>query len=138
MSAVAAVDDTQRRAVEDLVCDLPGGRPGELAFDKPWEIRAFALAVAAHQAGHYDWARFQGALIEAIKQWESTTPDLADDSWSYYEHWVAALEQVLADAGTLDAGDVATRTEHVLAMPPNRNHHKAILEPIAIDSAQPA
>ncbi len=32
-------------------------------------------------------------------------------------------------------GDVAGRTARVLATPPNRNHHKAVLEPVAIDRA---
>ncbi|MCG7634139.1 nitrile hydratase accessory protein [Gordonia McavH-238-E] len=135
MSATAPATTRERQIVEDLVCDLPGGRPEDLAFDSPWEIRAFALAVAAHQGGQYEWAQFQGALIASIQEWESSVEDLSDESWSYYRHWVTALEQVLSEIGAVHPGDVAGRTARVLAAPPNRNHHKAILEPVAIDPA---
>lgn len=123
----------QRREVEDLVCGVPGGRSGELAFNEPWEIRAFALAVSAHKEGRFEWTDFQGALIESIKGWEERVENLDDPSWSYYQHWVSALEKVLdkVDVPTLEA-----RTRDVLATPPNRNHHKAELDPIAIDPAR--
>lgn len=139
MSASAPVSDlpteARRRVVEQLVCGLPGGRPGELSFEQPWEIRAFALAVAAHNAGQYHWPSFQGALIDSIKDWEAANPTLTDPSWSYYEHWVTALETVLGDAGMLDADNLDARTREVLATPANRNHHEAHLEPIAVDPA---
>ncbi|WHU47767.1 nitrile hydratase accessory protein [Gordonia sp. L191] len=134
MSA-APVESESRSAIEDLVCDLPGARSGEMSFDSPWEIRAFALAVAAHQNGQYDWTQFQGALIASIQEWEASVADLSDDSWSYYQHWVTALEQVLSESGKLGAAEFEQKTAEILATPPNRNHHKAILEPIAIDKA---
>jgi len=126
----------RRQVVEQLVCGLPGGRPGELSFEQPWEIRAFALAVAAHKAGEYGWPAFQGALIDSIKEWETQNPGLTDPSWSYYEHWVTALETVLGEAGVIESSTVEVRTQEVLATPANRNHHEAHLEPIAIDPAR--
>ncbi|MFI5623987.1 nitrile hydratase accessory protein [Nocardioides sp. NPDC051685] len=128
--------DARRQVVEQLVCGLPGGRPGELSFEQPWEIRAFALAVAAHKAGEYGWPAFQGALIDSIKEWETQNPGLTDPSWSYYEHWVTALETVLGEAGVIESSTVEVRTQEVLATPANRNHHEAHLEPIAIDPAR--
>lgn len=128
--------EARRRVVEQLVCGLPGGRPGELSFEQPWEIRAFALAVAAHKAGEYGWPAFQGALIDSIKEWETQNPGLTDPSWSYYEHWVTALETVLGEAGVIESSTVEERTQEVLATPANRNHHEAHLEPIAIDPAR--
>src|SRR5690625_5204091 len=125
----------QRREVEELVCDLPGSRPDELSFNEPWEIRAFALAVSAHKAGQYEWSEFQSALANSIKDWEDSVDDLADSSWSYYQHWVAALEQVLADNTSLDPSAMNEQTEKVLATPPDKNHHEAHLEPVAIDPA---
>ncbi|MDV6296691.1 nitrile hydratase accessory protein (plasmid) [Rhodococcus pyridinivorans] len=121
----------QRREVEELVCDLPGARPGEMAFEHPWEIRAFALAVSAHKAGRIQWPDFQAALATSIKQWEDSVDDLHDSSWSYYHHWVNALQKVLEDK--LATTDLDGKTREVLATPANRNHHKAVLEPIAID-----
>jgi nitrile hydratase len=131
----ATAPDADRRAVDDLVRNLPGGRPGEMSFDHPWEIRAFALAVAAHTAGEFDWQLFRGALIDAIEDWESTRSGTSDESWSYYEHWVSALEAVMASSGAIDRAALTNRTAEVLAAPSNRNHHKAILEPVAIDAA---
>ncbi len=124
-----------RRRVEELVCDLPGASGAELAFEHPWEIRAFAMAVAAHRALGFAWSDFQQALITSIRAWEaSATPD----AWSYYEHWVAALEGVLVDGGLIDGAVLDTRTGDVLAVPANRNHHEAHTEPIAIDPARPS
>ncbi|QTI69080.1 nitrile hydratase accessory protein [Gordonia polyisoprenivorans] len=134
MSAAAPEAD-QRAAIEDLVCDLPGAREGELSFEYPWQIRAFALAVVAHQNGKYEWTQFQGALIASIQEWETSVGDLSDESWSYYQHWVTALEQVLAEKGTLSTDEFEKKTAEVLATPANRNHHHAVLEPIAIDKA---
>ena len=134
MSRIA--DDTTedpRRSVEALVCDLPGGRTGEKSFEQPWEIRAFALAVALHQAGAYGWTEFQQALIESIAAWEVSSRGLPASPWSYYEHWLAALERLLGEGTVLDRQDIDVRAAHVLASPPNRDHHKAILEPIAVD-----
>lgn len=128
----------ERRAVEDLVCDMPGVRAGDLAFDEPWEIRAFALAVSAHKSGQFDWSQFQGALIASISAWEKENPGLDDPSWSYYEHWVAALEQVLGNQGVLLLDELDGRTLDVLAVPANRNHHEAHTEPIAVDPANRA
>lgn len=125
----------ERAAVEELVCDLPGGSR-DRAFDEPWEIRVFALAVAAHKAGRFEWTEFQGALIEEIGAWEHANPGLDQSSWSYYEHWTAALERVLGDAGLLDPALLSTRTHEVLATPANRNHHKPHPEPIAVEPAR--
>lgn len=122
-----------RLTVEALVCDLPGGRTGERSFEQPWEIRAFALAVALHQKGAYQWDEFQRALIESIAKWDVSATSLPAPEWSYYEHWLAALEQLLSDRTVLDPKDIDARTAHVLTSPPNRDHHEAILVPIAID-----
>jgi nitrile hydratase accessory protein len=124
--------DGWRREVEELVCGLPGGGDGERAFDEPWQIRAFALAVGAHRAGQYEWSAFQSALIASIQDWEKSVSNLDDPSWSYYEHWVSALESVLGQLGAIEPDSLEARTQEVLATPANKGHHKAHLEPIAI------
>ena len=99
-----------RAAVEALVADLPGrARPGDKGFEAPWELRAFALAVTAHKAGQFEWPQFQAALIASIKDWEETHP-LDDASWSYYEHWVNAFENVLDQVGLRSWPRRPTRT----------------------------
>ena len=137
MSAAMRPDATElgeaRRRVEALVADLPAGRPGEHAFNEPWEIRAFAMAVAAYHNGQYEWSEFQLSLIESIRQWERSGSDPEDEPWSYYEHWLTALETVLAGSGLLSESMLDERTKSVLATPRNANHQHAHPEPIAVD-----
>ncbi len=121
-----------RRRVEALVCDLPGGGVDERLLNEPWELRAFAMAVAAYHDGKYEWSEFQLSLIQAIKQWEEGS---AGEPWSYYEHWVTALETVLAENGVLSDAALDERTREVLATPRNANHHEAHREPVAISPA---
>jgi nitrile hydratase accessory protein len=123
-----------RAGVEDLLSRLRPAPEGDRSFDNPWEIRAFAIAVAAHQAHQYEWNEFRDALIESIQTWENDA-GAASRSWSYYEHWVNALETVLARSATVTAAVLDERTRDVLATPANRNHHAAHLDPIAIDPA---
>ena len=126
-----------RRRVADLVCGLPEADPEQLSFEHPWEIRAFAMAVSAHRELGFDWTDFQQALITSISGWEERTQS-SDRGWSYYEHWVAALESVLDGLGLLGSEELARQTRDVLAVPANRNHHEAHTEPIAIDPARAA
>jgi nitrile hydratase accessory protein len=126
-----------RREVENLVCGMPGGDPDQLGFQHPWEIRAFAMAVAAHHQLGFDWSRFQTSLVASIQDWESSSDDPGEIPWSYYQHWVTALEAVLINAGLLSPADLDLQTKGVLALPPNRNHHAAHTAPIAIDPARP-
>lgn len=127
--------DAARHRIEDLVCDTPGGREGELSFDKPWEVRAFAMAVAGHQNGQFAWDEFQRSLVASIGTWEGTGGQSTSE-WSYYVHWVNALESVMTRAGALPASSLDDRTSTVLSTQANANHHEAHHEPIAIDPAR--
>lgn len=126
-----------RREVEELICGMPVADPGELGFEFPWEIRAFAMALAAHKALRFDWSEFQGALISSIQEWETNAAE-SGAKWSYYEHWVTALEDVMSQQCVMATSDLDQRVVQVMAEPPNRNHHEAHTEPIAIDPAIPA
>jgi nitrile hydratase accessory protein len=126
-----------RRRVEALIAATPGG-PHEdgRSFREPWELRAFALAVAAYHAGQYEWSEFQLSLIASIRRWEADGAHEGDEPWSYYEHWLTALETVLAGNGLLSEAHLDDRTRSVLATPRTANHHEAHREPIAIDPAR--
>ena len=113
--------------MEKLLCDMPQADKG---FDEPWELRAFAMAVAAYHEGHYEWSEFQLSLIDSIKQWEDGA---GGEPWNYYEHWLNALETVLASNGALsDPMALDHRTREVLATPRNANHHRPRREPVAV------
>jgi nitrile hydratase accessory protein len=122
-----------RRRVEALVTDLPGGAAAERSFEQPWELRAFAMAVAAYHAGQYEWSEFQLSLIDSIRRWES---EGGPQPWSYYEHWLEALETVLAGNGVLSDAALDDAALAVLATPRNANHHEAHPEPVAVDPAR--
>jgi nitrile hydratase accessory protein len=137
---MTAPDDREaaRRRVEHLLLELPHQeqiRPddGDVAFETAWEIRAFALALAAHQSGQYDWPQFQQALIAAIRSWEDA--DTGED-WRYYDRWLEALETLLAERGLLDPAELDERTRVVLTTPRDMHHQRAKREPVAVDAAR--
>ena len=94
----------------------PGAPPrsnGELVFAAPWESRAFAMAVALSEAGVFSWRQFQAALIARIARQHNTSTD-----WCYYEHWLGALEDVLASRAAVAARRARSRTAMTTAVRP--------------------
>ena len=79
-------------------------------FDEEWQRRAFGLAVALSEFGHYPWVDFQKELISAIGTWENA-PDDARGRWNYYEHWVTALGTVVRSTGCSRTATSTPRTE---------------------------
>ena len=80
---------------------------GELVFTEPWESRAFGLAVAASEAGAYDWEEFRQGLIAEIGAWE--TAHTEDDGWSYYDRWLGSLEGLLGEKGIVTSAELHDR-----------------------------
>lgn len=99
-----------------LAVDGPAAPPranGELLFTAPWESRAFGMAVALYEAGVVAWPDFQQALIARIAAWEAAP----EGSWSYYAHWLGALEDVLALSD-----DVGARAAALAGRAPGHDH----------------
>src|SRR5439155_15923222 len=69
---------------------------GELVFEAPWEARAFGLAVALNEGGLYPWPDFSHELAREIAAAEQT-----GRASSYYERWLASLENVVIATGTI-------------------------------------
>ncbi len=90
-------------------------------FAAPWEGRAFGLVVSLYEAGAFEWGRFQAALIARIGAWERTHAEGA--AWSYYEHWLGALEDLLAADGTI-AGPEITRPGRAAGRPAGRSRSR--------------
>jgi len=79
--------------------DLPGIPldSGEPVFREPWEAQAFAMALALHERGVFTWPEWAAALAEEIRSARAAgDPDLGD---TYYRHWLAALEKLVAAKG---------------------------------------
>jgi nitrile hydratase accessory protein len=71
-------------------------------FDHEWQRRAFGLALALSEFGHYQWSDFQQNLIKTIGDWENSAPSERTE-WEYYDHWVAALQKVVEEHDVLNA-----------------------------------
>jgi nitrile hydratase accessory protein len=121
--------------VDSLVDVLPFNEriprnDGEVAFDQAWEIRAFAMTVALHEQLGFPWEEFQAELIAAIKRWESAQTDL--EQWSYYERWLAALEELARSKGWLSGEELDAKTRDILDQPSTMDHHHAVRDPVAV------
>jgi nitrile hydratase accessory protein len=107
--------------------DGPAAPPrsnGELVFAEPWESRAFGMAVALYEAGVFSWPQFQAALIARIARWQTTA--IEGTQWSYYDHWLGALEDVLNGCIAVDVDDITARAQALAQRPTGHDHfHQA-------------
>ena len=85
---------------------LPGGGMSDDVappFDAPWQAQAFALALTLHERGVFTWVEWAEALSQQIAAAQAGgDADLGD---TYYRHWLAALESLVATKG------LSSRTE---------------------------
>src|ERR1041384_4428848 len=66
-------------------------------FREPWEARAFAMALALHEAGVFTWKEWAETLGAQIKRAQAAgDPDTGE---TYYQHWLATLEALVAAKG---------------------------------------
>ena len=71
-------------------------------FRAPWEAEAFALAVSLKERGLFTWKEWAATLGDEIKKAQAAgDPDTGE---TYYQHWLATLERVLAEKGVVDSG----------------------------------
>jgi nitrile hydratase accessory protein len=95
----------------DLVAALPEiPRDAEgPVFREPWEAQAFAMAVALHEQGVFSWSEWAAALAVEIKAAQAQgDPDTGE---TYYRHWLAALEKLVAAKALSSEAELATRRD---------------------------
>ena len=115
-------NDSTSAAARASAAGMPGlpRDEGGPVFREPWEAQAFALAVALNARGLFTWSEWAVTLGAEIKRAQAAgDPDLGN---TYYRHWLAALERILAAKGVAsetmlaryrDAWDrAADRTPH--------------------------
>ena len=74
----------------------PDGAPGPV-FAEPWQAQAFAMTLQLHQRGLFSWPEWAAALTAQIHAAQAAgDADLGD---TYYQHWLAALEQLVQHKG---------------------------------------
>ena len=101
---MSAADDDAVRGLAAALPSLPRdeGGPG---FREPWEAEAFAMTLALYRRGLFSWPEWAATLAAEIKRAQQAgDPDRGD---TYYRHWLAALEHLVADKGVTDRASLA-------------------------------
>jgi len=95
-----------RQAALQAAASLPGiPRDDEgPVFREPWEARAFAMALALHARGLFTWPEWADTLANAIKRAQAAGD--ADTGETYYRHWLAALEHLVAAKKVAPEGEL--------------------------------
>jgi len=71
-------------------------------FRAPWEAEAFALAVSLKERGLFTWKEWAATLGDEIKKAQAAgDPNTGE---TYYQHWLATLERILAEKGVVERG----------------------------------
>lgn len=78
-------------------------------FAEPWQAQAFALAVKLSEAGHFTWKEWAAVLAAELKA--AADRGEPDDGSHYYEHWLSALERLVAAKGLTDFATLLERKE---------------------------
>ncbi len=79
--------------------NLPRDAGGPV-FGEPWQAQAFAMTLALYRRGLFTWPEWAAALAAEIKRAQNAgDPDTGE---TYYHHWLAALESLVADKGVTD------------------------------------
>lgn len=84
------------RAALQVVPGIPcaGEAP---VFAEPWQAQAFAMALTLQQRGVFSWNEWADELGTQIKA--AIAQGDPDDGTTYYRHWLATLERLVARKG---------------------------------------
>ena len=78
---------------------------GGPVFNEPWEAQAFAMTLMLHERGLFTWPEWAAALAREVDGARVRgEPDLGD---TYYRHWLAALEALVAAKGAASPAQLA-------------------------------
>jgi nitrile hydratase accessory protein len=103
-NATPPIDPAAARGATEAVPSIPRDAEGPV-FREPWEAQAFAMALALNARGLFTWGEWATILGDEIKRAQAAgDPDTGE---TYYRHWLAALERMVADKGVADPGTLA-------------------------------
>jgi nitrile hydratase accessory protein len=115
---VSATDKTAAEAASS-VPGIPRDDDGPV-FRAPWEAQAFAMALSLHEKGLFTWSEWAAMLAGEIKRAQAAgDPDTGE---TYYRHWLATLESMVAAKGVA-AADVLARTRDAWDHAADRTPH---------------
>ena len=90
----------------DALPSLPRDEEGPV-FREPWEAQAFSMTLMLHRQGHFTWKEWTECLgAEIAGARKRGDPDLGD---TYYLHWLAAIEKMVAEKGLVGADSLGLR-----------------------------
>ncbi|OGA50691.1 MAG: nitrile hydratase accessory protein [Betaproteobacteria bacterium RIFCSPLOWO2_12_FULL_62_58] len=96
MSDTPFIEPNAARRATEAVPGIPRDEGGPV-FREPWEAHAFAMALALHDRGVFTWPEWAAKLAEEIKKAQAAgDPDTGE---TYYRHWLATLERMVAEKG---------------------------------------
>lgn len=96
---MSSLDPEAPRRALDAVPTIPRDSDGPV-FREPWEAQAFAIVLALHERGVFTWPEWSETLAAEIRRArEAGDPDTGE---TYYRHWLAALERLIAEKGVAD------------------------------------
>jgi nitrile hydratase accessory protein len=81
----------------------------EPVFKAPWEAQAFAMTFSLHARGVFTWSEWAGALAAELAA--AAARGAPDDGSRYYEHWLAALEKLVAGKELVSEQDLERRVD---------------------------
>jgi nitrile hydratase accessory protein len=91
--------NTAAQRATHAVQSIPRNAEGPV-FGAPWEAEAFALALHLNERGLFTWKEWAATLGEEIKKAQAAgDPDTGE---TYYHHWLATLERIVAAKGLAD------------------------------------
>ena len=82
--------------VSAAVPSIPRDASGPV-FHAPWEAHAFAMVLALHDKGLFTWNEWAATLGDEIRKAQAAGDPGTGET--YYRHWLAALERMVADKG---------------------------------------
>ena len=87
---------------------LPRDAEGPV-FKAPWEAQAFAMTVSLHARGALTWREWADVL--ACELAAAAARGEPDDGTHYYEHWLAALEKLVAGKNLVAGQEMERRVD---------------------------
>ena len=97
-------DPAAARSAAEAVPGIPRDEEGPV-FREPWEAQAFAMALALHRRGLFTWGEWAATLADEIKRAQAAGDP--DTGQTYYRHWLATLERLVAEKGIASEENLA-------------------------------
>lgn len=102
------IDPAAAQGAAAAVPGIPRDEHGPV-FRSPWEAHAFAMALALHEKGVFTWSEWAATLADEIRKAQAAgDPDTGE---TYYRHWLATLERIVAEKGVATAQALAQHHE---------------------------